>query len=122
MANDLSVLIAQYTDTDDPSECMEIIAKQNFKMMKEFSGGVPSGVMFAASTAANERVMKMMAGMLMDIGAEVYGWDDAEKTVQESLTFVFIDLLIADSLNKVLKATQPVKEEPDGSGSIEERE
>lgn len=118
MANDLTALIRQYSDNDDPSECMDIISKQNYELMKAYPKGVPSGVMFAASTAANQRVMKMIGGMVIDLGATVLGWSDSEKTVQEALTFVFIDLLAADSLNKVLKAVQPEKEEPD----VEQRE
>jgi len=113
LANDLSELIKQYTDSDDPAEAMDIITGQNFTMMKKYPDGVPSGVMFAASTAGNERVAKMLGGMVMDICAPVLGWDDREKTVQEALTFAFIDLLVADSLNKILKALESEEEEPD---------
>ena len=110
--NELSKLVAKYTDNDNPGDAFEVMEKQNYEMMKAYPEGVPSGVMFAAMTASVDRQTRMLAGMIIDLAQEFNRWDDKQAAIQEDLTRIMLTLLAGDSLNQILTA---LKEHPDAS-------
>lgn len=112
--NALTKLVAKYVDNDNPTDAMEEVGSQNYTLMRSFPEGVPAGVMMSAAIEAQTRVSKMIAGMVIDLATPVQGWSNEVAGQQEALTFAMIDLLAADSLNMVLKATMPESEEDDG--------
>ncbi len=111
--NQLSKLIAKYVDDDDPQHALEVVAQTNFELMKEYADGVPAGVMFAASTTANERIAVLLAGMILDVMKIIQNWDDKITAEQEGLTRAMIMLISADSLRDTLVALRPMDEVPD---------
>ena len=118
MPNDLSKLIRKYADDDNPATAMENVSEENYNLMVEYEGGVPSGVMFAANVTASERIAKLLGGMLIDVATKVHGWTPEEAATQEGLTRWMIELLAADAMRDTLVAMQP-KEKPDAGGPVE---
>ncbi len=105
--NELQRLIGKYVDDDDPRHALEVAAQQNYELMMAWPGGVPSGVMFAANVTGTERMMRLVVGMMMDVAKQVHGWTEDETALQEGLSYMTLQLIVADSMRETLTMTKP---------------
>lgn len=117
--NPLSVLIAKWTDDDNPESAIYEMDLHAFDLMKQYSDGVPTVVMTTAIEKGLDYVGQLFAGMIIDVMADQKGWTDEERGVQIYLSRMAQRMLRGeawiDALNEHMPPASGVEE-----GSTEE--
>jgi len=106
----LKELIALYGSDDDLGKAITNAELETYRMMRQYPGGVPSGVMFASATKSIEWIADLLASIIVEVAGELRDWTADEVKEQEGLTGAVIALLRAHATNVTLKAYAPESE------------
>ena len=107
----LEKLVAKYVDSGNVAEAIEVAQQVNFDLMKnEFPRGVPPKIMFGASIVALDWVAQFLTSIMLELAAELKGWDNVKLSEQETMALYSIRLLREDALNHTLATTIAMKD------------